>query len=204
MIHKVILPSDSNNWIFTLETHQIAESLKDLPIPLHVGAEDTLKMLNLPDVDTLHYKVHYLSKYVEEKYLFKYLQGEYKRKYVGKIKEMKAVEEQLVECRAKLATMITLFSLQNQQMDRIHIELPSSLFICDVEVKALERDCMEEGFIQGFLIGVRLVQLKTGAEVEELTPSQVYDDSSSNSDGVEIESELQKVFSLEDDDVEIM
>ncbi|KAH0454577.1 hypothetical protein IEQ34_016501 [Dendrobium chrysotoxum] len=38
-------------------------------------------------------------------------------------------------------------------------------------VKALELECTEEGFIRGFLKGVCLIQCKTGAEVEGLTPS---------------------------------
>ncbi|KAH0451946.1 hypothetical protein IEQ34_019245 [Dendrobium chrysotoxum] len=47
------------------------EKLKDLSIPLHVRVEDLLMMLNLPDVDILHYEVHYLTIYVNEEYLFK-------------------------------------------------------------------------------------------------------------------------------------
>ncbi|KAI0511249.1 hypothetical protein KFK09_011874 [Dendrobium nobile] len=46
------------------------------------------------------------------------------------------------------------------------------------------------------------MQRKTGVEVEGLTPNQSSDDFSSDSYGDEIESELQKVFSLEDDNVE--
>ncbi|KAL0916191.1 hypothetical protein M5K25_013683 [Dendrobium thyrsiflorum] len=77
--------------------------------------------------------------------------------------------------------------------------------IYDVEVKALEQECMEEGFVRDFLKGVRLVHRKTGAEVEGLTPNQASGDSSSDSDGDEIESELQKAFNLEDDtDIEIL
>ncbi|XP_028555986.1 uncharacterized protein LOC114580995 [Dendrobium catenatum] len=105
--------------------------LKDLPIPLHVGAEDILKILNLSDIGTLHREV-------------KYLQEEYKRKYDGKIMEMKAVEEQLAKC----------------------IEARDHLY--DMMVKALELECIEECIIL---------------------------------DCDEIESELQKVFALEDDDV---
>ncbi|KAI0511976.1 hypothetical protein KFK09_012610 [Dendrobium nobile] len=59
--------------------------------------------------------------------------------------------------------------------------------IYDVEVKALELERMEEGFIRGFLKGVRLVQRKTGVEVEGLTPSQASGASSSDSDDDEIE-----------------
>ncbi|KAI0492451.1 hypothetical protein KFK09_011775 [Dendrobium nobile] len=72
--------------------------------------------------------------------------------------------------------------------------------IYEVEVKALEKQCVEEGFIRGFLKGIRLVQRKTGVEVEGLTPSQASDDFSSDSDGDEIESELQRAFALEADD----
>ncbi|KAH0451320.1 hypothetical protein IEQ34_018619 [Dendrobium chrysotoxum] len=45
--------------------------LKELPIPLHIGAEDLLRILKLPDLDALHYEVRYLSRYVDEEYLFK-------------------------------------------------------------------------------------------------------------------------------------
>ncbi|KAH0453602.1 hypothetical protein IEQ34_017926 [Dendrobium chrysotoxum] len=82
--------------------------LKELTILLHVRAEDLLKMLNLPNVDTFHY------------------------------------EDQIQEA-----------------LDHIFV----------VEVKALELECMEEGFIRGFLKGACLVQCKTGAEIEGLTPS---------------------------------
>ncbi|KAH0457182.1 hypothetical protein IEQ34_015089 [Dendrobium chrysotoxum] len=45
--------------------------LKELPVPLHIGAEDLLKILKLPYLDALHYEVHYLSRYIDEEYLFK-------------------------------------------------------------------------------------------------------------------------------------
>ncbi|KAH0463907.1 hypothetical protein IEQ34_006693 [Dendrobium chrysotoxum] len=46
----------------------------------------------------------------------------------------------------------------------------------------------------------------TGAEIEELTPSQTFGDASSDSGGEELESELQRAFSLEEDedDIEIL
>ncbi|KAH0458251.1 hypothetical protein IEQ34_013566 [Dendrobium chrysotoxum] len=72
--------------------------------------------------------------------------------------------------------------------------------IYEVEVKALEQQCLDDGFIRGFLKGVRLMQRKTGVEVEGLTPSQASDDFPPGSDGDEIESELQKAFALEADD----
>ncbi|KAH0434476.1 hypothetical protein IEQ34_026821 [Dendrobium chrysotoxum] len=45
--------------------------LNDLLIPLIIGVEDILNMLNILDVDTLHNDVCYTGKYVEEEYLFK-------------------------------------------------------------------------------------------------------------------------------------
>ncbi|KAH0449855.1 hypothetical protein IEQ34_020547 [Dendrobium chrysotoxum] len=348
--------------------------LKELPVPLHIGAEDLLRILKLPDLDALHYEVHYLSRYIDEKYLFKvglstqagrshaqmlkksarvpevvpqknhskrpgseeglqasrkkradevltvvskgpraspsksyipedvlnhqcidrrraeelysdfklemtktlndwnkefvkvkYLQGEYKKKYDSKVKEMKVVEDQLEGCRTELANKITSVSSQNERMDRLHIELveaqatmkqqektqqvleaenerlqsvlsekeaqqlPSAVIeefkksyafkiiiedhiqearshIYDVEVKALEAECAEDGFIRGFMKGVRIVHRKTGAEIEGLTPSQASGDASSDSGGEELESELQRAFALEEDedDVEIL
>ncbi|KAH0454168.1 hypothetical protein IEQ34_016092 [Dendrobium chrysotoxum] len=102
------------------------EKLKDLSISLHIREDDILKMLNLPDIDTLHYEVCYLSKYVEEEYLFK----------VG---------------------------LSTQEAHD---------YIYNMEVKVFELD--------------------TKLELEGLTPSHASGDSSSDSDGDEIESELQK------------
>ncbi|KAH0450985.1 hypothetical protein IEQ34_021677 [Dendrobium chrysotoxum] len=321
--------------------------------------EDLLRILKLPDLDALHYKVCYLSRYVDEEYLFKvglsaqagrshaqmlkksarvpevvpqknhskrpgseeglqasrkkradeiltvvskgpraspsksyipedvlnhqcigrrraeelnkefvkvkYLQGEYKKKYDSKVKEMKVVEDQLEGCRTELANKITSVSSQNERMDRLHIELVEAQatikqqekaqqvleaenerlqsvlsekeaqqsppvvieefkksyafkiiiedhiqearsHIYDVEVKALEAECVEDGFIRGFMKGVRTVHRKTGAEIEGLTPSQASGDASSDSSGEELESELQRAFALEEDedDVEIL
>ncbi|KAH0470977.1 hypothetical protein IEQ34_000700 [Dendrobium chrysotoxum] len=315
--------------------------LKELPVPLHIGAEDLLRILKLPDLDALHYEVRYLSRYIDEEYLFKvglstqvgrshaqmlkksarvsevvpqknhsqrpgseeglqasrkkradevltvvskgpraspsksyipedvlnhqcigrrrakelysdfklemtktlndwnkefvkvkYLQGEYKKKYDSKVKEMKVVEDQLEGCRTELANKITSVSSQNERMDRLHIELVEAQatikqqekaqqvleiiiedhiqearsHIYDVEVKALEAECTEDGFIRGFMKGVRTVHRKTGAEIEGLTPSQASGDASSDSSGEELESELQRAFTLEEDedDVEIL
>ncbi|KAH0459848.1 hypothetical protein IEQ34_010511 [Dendrobium chrysotoxum] len=379
------------------------EKLKELSVPLHIGAEDVLKILELPDLNALHYEVRYLRRYIDEEYLFKvrlstqagrshaqmlkwsvkvseavpqknhskrsgsdgdlqapkkqkadeilavaskgppvsssksyisedvlkhqcigrrraekfmsspfllsfciyifskryvsymflflllhleqhidfqlelnktlnnwnnefvkvkYLQGEYKKKYDGKLKEMKVVEDQLAECREELANRITSASSQNERIDRLHIELveaqatinqqmrdqqileaenkklqsilsekeaqqlPSTFIkefkksyafkiiiedhvqearnhIYDVEVKALEAEFIEDGFIRGFMKGVRAMQRKTGVEIEGLTPSQASGDPSSDSGGEELESELQQAFSLEEEEDDI-
>ncbi|KAH0448057.1 hypothetical protein IEQ34_021857 [Dendrobium chrysotoxum] len=334
--------------------------LKELHVPLHIGAEDLLRILKLPDLDALHYEVRYLNRYVDEEYLFKvglstqarrshaqmlkkstrvpevvpqknhskrpgseeglqasrkkradevltvvskgpraspsksyipedvlnhqcigrrraeelysdfklemtktlndwnkefvkvkYLQGEYKKKYDSKVKEMKVVEDQLEGCRTELANKITLLveaqatikqqekaqqvlEAENERLQSVLSEkeaqqLPSAVIeefkksyafkiiiedhiqearshIYDVEVKALEAECAEDGFIRGFMKGVRTVHRKTGAEIEGLTPSQASGDASSDSGGEELESELQRTFALEEDedDAEIL
>ncbi|KAI0497179.1 hypothetical protein KFK09_020401 [Dendrobium nobile] len=138
-----------------------------------------------------------LNDWNNESVKVKYLKGEYKNKYNGKVKEMQAVEEQLEECIIELANKITSASSKNEQMDRLYIY---------VKVKALEVECMEDGFIKGFMKGVRVVQRKIRAEIEGLTPSQASGDPSSDSSGEELESELQKAFFLEEDkdDIEIL
>ncbi|KAH0469931.1 hypothetical protein IEQ34_001489 [Dendrobium chrysotoxum] len=62
--------------------------------------------------------------------------------------------------------------------------------IYDVEVKALEANCMEEGFIRGFIKGVRAVQCNIGAEIEGLTLNQASSDPSSDFGSEELESKL--------------
>ncbi|KAH0450689.1 hypothetical protein IEQ34_021381 [Dendrobium chrysotoxum] len=240
--------------------------LIELPVPLHIGAEDLLRIFKLPDLDALHYEMRYLSRYIDEEYLFKshskrpgseedlqalrkkkadevltvvskgprvspsksyipedvlnhqcigrrraeelnkefvkvkYLQGEYKKKYDSKVKEMKVVEDQLegsIE-EFKKSYAFKIIIEDHIQEARNHIY--------DVEVKALEAECIEDGFIRGFMKGVRVVHRKTRAEIEGLTPSQASGDVSSDSGGEELESELQRAFALEEDedDVEIL
>lgn len=69
-----------------------------------------------------------------------------------------------------------------------------------IEVKGLEQQCTEDGFIRGFFKGVRLMQRKTGVPAEEVTPSQASADFPSGSDGDEVESDLRKVLDLDADD----
>ncbi|PKU69851.1 hypothetical protein MA16_Dca017141 [Dendrobium catenatum] len=68
--------------------------------------------------------------------------------------------------------------------------------VYDIEVKGLEQQCTEDGFIRGFFKGVRLMQWKTGVYVEGVTPSQTSDDFPSGSDGDEVDSDLRKVLDL--------
>ncbi|KAH0450326.1 hypothetical protein IEQ34_021018 [Dendrobium chrysotoxum] len=157
--------------------------LRELPISLHLGAEELLKILKFSNIGTLHYEVRYLSRYIDEEYLFKVgLSTQAGRSHAQMLKKSKSAAFKIIV-------------EDHIQEARNHIY--------DVEVKALETDCMEEGFIRGFMKGVRAVQRKTGAEIDGLTPSQASCDPSSDSGGEEIESELQKAFSLEEDEDDI-
>ncbi|KAH0461781.1 hypothetical protein IEQ34_009356 [Dendrobium chrysotoxum] len=55
--------------------------------------------------------------------------------------------------------------------------------IYDVEVKALEAECIKDVFIRGFMKGVRVVQCKTRVEIEGMTPSEASSDRSLDSGG---------------------
>ncbi|KAH0454665.1 hypothetical protein IEQ34_016589 [Dendrobium chrysotoxum] len=227
--------------------------LKELPVPLHIGAEDLLRILKLPDLDALHYEVRYLSRYVDEEYLFKVgLSTQAGRSHAQMLKKYARVlevvpqknhskrpgsEEELVEAQATIKQqekVQQVLEAENERLQSVLFEkeaqqLPSAVIeefkksyafkiiiedhiqearshIYDVEVKALEAECAEDGFIRGFMKGVRTVHRKTGAEIEGLTPSQASGDASSDSGGEELESELQRAFALEEDedDVEIL
>ncbi|KAH0451499.1 hypothetical protein IEQ34_018798 [Dendrobium chrysotoxum] len=107
-------------------------------------------MLNLPDINTLHYEKHYLSRYMDKEYLFK---NEAKSR--SKLSPSRVIEE----FKKSVAFKIIVQDEVQEARDLIY----------HVEVKALELEYMEEGFIRGFLKGVRLVQRKTRAEIEGLT-----------------------------------
>ncbi|KAH0455699.1 hypothetical protein IEQ34_015731 [Dendrobium chrysotoxum] len=191
--------------------------MRELPIPLHFGAEELLKILKFSDIDTLHYEVRYLSRYIDEEYLFKVgLSTQAGRSHAQMLKKSVKISEVAVQS-SKIPPKRPGSEDNVQTVKKKRMEEKSVAFkiivedhiqearnhIYDVEVKALEADCMEEGFIRGFMKGVRAVQRKTGAEIDGLTPSQASGDPSSDSGGEEIESELQKAFSLEEDEDDI-
>ncbi|KAH0462140.1 hypothetical protein IEQ34_009715 [Dendrobium chrysotoxum] len=205
--------------------------LKELSVPLHIGAEDLLRILKLPDLDTLHYEVRYLSKYIDEEYLFKDgLSTQAGRSHAQMLKKSVRVpevvpqkshskrpgsEEGLQAPRKKKADEIlavvskVIEEFKKSYAFKIIIEdhiQETRNHIYDVEVKAFEVECIEDGFIRGFMKGVLVVHRKTGAEIEGLTPNQASGDASSDSGGEELESELQQAFAFEEDedDVEIL
>ncbi|KAH0462187.1 hypothetical protein IEQ34_009762 [Dendrobium chrysotoxum] len=185
--------------------------MRELPIPLHLGAEELLKILKFSDIDTLHYEVRYLSRYIDEEYLFKVgLSTQAGRSHAQMLKKSVKVSEAAVQSSKippkRPGSEDNVQTVKKKRVEEIIIEdhiQEARNHIYDVEVKALEADCMEEGFIRGFMKGVRAVQRKTGTEIDGLTPSQASGDPSSDSGGEEIESELQKAFSLEEDEDDI-
>ncbi|KAH0453069.1 hypothetical protein IEQ34_017393 [Dendrobium chrysotoxum] len=152
--------------------------LKELPVPLHIGAEDLLRILKLPDLDALHYEARYLSRYIDEEYLFKV--GLSTKSVLSEKEAQQLPSAAIEEFKKSYAFKIIIEDHIQEACNHIY----------DVEVKALEAECTEDGFIRGFMKGVRTVHLKTGAEIEGLTPSQASGDTSSDSSGEELESEL--------------
>ncbi|KAH0457297.1 hypothetical protein IEQ34_012612 [Dendrobium chrysotoxum] len=212
-----------------LDQQLLLWKLKELPVPLHIGAKDLLRILKLPNLDALHYEVRYLSRYIDEEYLFKVgLSTQAGRSHAQMLKKSARVPEVVPqknhskrpgseeglqsvlsekETQQLLSTFIEEFkkSYAFKIIIEDHIQAARS-YIYDVEVKALEAECAEYGFIRGFMKGICTVHRKTGAEIEGLTPSQASGDASSDSGGKKLESELQRAFTLEEDedDVEIL
>ncbi|KAH0470661.1 hypothetical protein IEQ34_000384 [Dendrobium chrysotoxum] len=136
------------------------------------------------------------------------------------LKDQKASKEKIVSLEAKDKRSRTLIAekeaaLSGSELSKVIEDFKKSIafktiiqdhvqeardHIYDIEVKALEQQCIEDGFIRGFLKGVHLMQRKTGVQVEGVTPSQALDDFPSGSDGDEIEIELHKATDLDVDD----
>ncbi|KAH0458856.1 hypothetical protein IEQ34_011670 [Dendrobium chrysotoxum] len=178
------------------------EKLKDLPAPLYVQEEDIMRILKVPDIEHLLFEVCHMSRYIEEEFLFKaskekiaLLEARDKRSHTLIAEKEAALSgsepSKIIEDFKKFIAFKTIIQDHIQEA-RDHIY--------DIEVKALEQQCIEDGFIRGFLKGVRLMQRKTRVQVEGVTPSQASDDFPSGSNGDEIESELQKAFDLDVDD----
>ncbi|KAI0531181.1 hypothetical protein KFK09_000734 [Dendrobium nobile] len=72
------------------------------------------------------------------------------------------------------------------------------------EMRELERQSLEEGFVRGFLKGVRLVRRKINDVVEGLSPSQASEDSPPDLDDDGIKSELRTFSGDDEEDDEII
>ncbi|KAH0451079.1 hypothetical protein IEQ34_021771 [Dendrobium chrysotoxum] len=122
--------------------------------------------------------------------------------------ENKKLQSMLSEKEAQQLPSVVIEEFKKSYAFKIIIEdhvQEARNHIYDVKVKALEAGCAEDGFIRDFMKGVRAVQLKTGAEIEGLTP-KASGDPPSDSGGEELESELQQAFSLEEkeEDIDIL
>ncbi|KAH0461866.1 hypothetical protein IEQ34_009441 [Dendrobium chrysotoxum] len=107
--------------------------MKDLLVPLHVGEEDILRILNIPDVEHLLFEVRYLTKYIEEEFLFKVAE---KKAALFGLKSSRVIKD------FKKSIAFKTIIQDHLQEAREHIY--------DVEVKALKQQCMDEGFTPGF------------------------------------------------------
>ncbi|KAH0467262.1 hypothetical protein IEQ34_004500 [Dendrobium chrysotoxum] len=157
--------------------------MRDLLAPLHVGEEDIMRLLKVPDVEHLLYKVRYLNKISVQGWP---ILSPREDAALTSFESSRIIED----FKKSIAFKIIIQDHVQEARDHIY----------EVEMKALEQQCLDDGFIRGFLKGVRLMQRKTRVEVEGLTPSQASDDFPPGSDGDEIKSELQKAFALEADD----
>ncbi|KAH0455786.1 hypothetical protein IEQ34_015818 [Dendrobium chrysotoxum] len=160
--------------------------MRDLPAPLHVKEEDIMWILKVPNIELLLHEVCYLNKYIEEKFLFK-------RASIEKVAVLEAENKRSQTLIAEKEAAFTGFE-SSRVVENFKKSIAFKTIIQDRIQEArdyiYEIECINEGFIRGFLKGVRLVQRKIGVEVEGLTPSQALDDFPSDYIGDEIESEL--------------
>ncbi|XP_020597331.1 branched-chain-amino-acid aminotransferase 5, chloroplastic-like [Phalaenopsis equestris] len=109
----------------------------------------------------------------------KNFQGEYKRWYESGVETITSLESQLTQCNTTIATSL---SLQLQDLQKL--------------VGGWWKH--EPAFVKGS----RALQRRTEIIIEGLTPSQALKDSSSDSDGDDIESELKKLLFNDDEGAE--
>ncbi|KAH0469081.1 hypothetical protein IEQ34_002313 [Dendrobium chrysotoxum] len=132
----------------------------------------------------------------------KYLQGEYKQKNDHKTTKMKAVEEQLAECRAELATMGLIIEKEDV-LSKAKSRSGSPKAIEDLKKSITFKNIIQDDVQEA---RVHLVQYKARVNIEGLIANQASDDppSYSGNDDNDIESELQKFFSSDDEVIEIV
>ncbi|KAH0458723.1 hypothetical protein IEQ34_011537 [Dendrobium chrysotoxum] len=153
--------------------------LKELPNFPYLGEEEILKTLNFSDTKSLQGELCHISQYVLEKKLFKVVLSIHaRRSHAVQLKKSKKVhEEKAISLEA--VKKFKKSSAHHREIQNYVEEAYNKLF--DAEGRGLECRCLEEGFVHGFLKGARLVQY--------------YDD---------VESELRKAFSSDDEDIEII
>ncbi|KAH0452956.1 hypothetical protein IEQ34_017280 [Dendrobium chrysotoxum] len=141
------------------------------------------------NLSQLSYRVMSIIIYIDEEHLFKVgLSTQAGKSHAQMLKKSVKVLERRKPSDYHHRRILKFCCLQDNS--RGSYSGSSQPYIYDVEVKALEADSMEEGFIRGFMKGVRAVQHKTSVKIEGLTPSQAFSDPSSDFGGEEIENEL--------------
>ncbi|KAH0448589.1 hypothetical protein IEQ34_022389 [Dendrobium chrysotoxum] len=123
---------------------------KDLPAPLHVREEDIMRLLKVPDVEYLLYEVRYLNKCIEEEFLFKAKNKRSQTLIAEKEAALMSFESLRVIEDFKKSIAFRIIIQDHIQEARDHIY--------EVEVKVLEQQCLDDGFIRGFLKGICLMQ----------------------------------------------
>ncbi|KAH0457539.1 hypothetical protein IEQ34_012854 [Dendrobium chrysotoxum] len=187
--------------------------MRELHIPLHIGAEDIMKLHNVPDVEYLLYENQKIDRLqinlvdeqgtINQLLMDQQISGE---KIAAFEDENKRFQNLIAEKEATLSKdeygsaslrviedfkeSIAFKTIIQDRIKEVHDH------IYDVKVKALEQQCIDEGFIRGFFKGVHLVQ--------RLTPSQASYDSPSDPGDDDIESKLREVFSNNDKIIEIV
>ncbi|KAH0465388.1 hypothetical protein IEQ34_005491 [Dendrobium chrysotoxum] len=161
--------------------------MKDMSSFLHVEEKDIMRILKVPDIEHLLFEVRHMSRYIEEEFLFKmglsFHAGRSDAKMLKPTFKTLIAEKEAALFGSEPSKVIEDFkkSIAFKTIIQDHVQEARD-HIYDIEVKALKQQCIEDGFIRGFLKG-----RKTGVQVE-------------GSDGDEIESELQKAFDLDVDD----
>ncbi|KAH0453413.1 hypothetical protein IEQ34_017737 [Dendrobium chrysotoxum] len=169
------------------------EKLKDLSFPFHVGVEDILRMLNIPDVKTLYYEVCYLGKYVKDKYLFKVgLSTQAGRSQAIILKKsfkiLECMDLEIEILKEKIATLKDIEDIEE--------------FKKSIAFRSIIQEHVQEA--RDHIYVVESSAAKTRDEIKMLTSSQASDAYPLNLGDDDIESEFRKVFVSENDDVEIV
>ncbi|KAH0449918.1 hypothetical protein IEQ34_020610 [Dendrobium chrysotoxum] len=140
------------------------EKMRDLPAPLHVREEDIMRLLKVPDIEHLLYEIDHLQVNLERA-----------QAMITQLREdQRASREKVVVLEAENKRSQTLIAEQETVLTGFESLRVINDFKKSIDFKIIIQDhqqCLDDGFIRGFLKGVRLMQRKIGVEVEGLTPS---------------------------------
>ncbi|KAH0464835.1 hypothetical protein IEQ34_004938 [Dendrobium chrysotoxum] len=178
--------------------------MKDLPVPLYIEEEDIRRILNIPNVEHLLFKIHYLTKYIEEEFLFKVMLLIQARKSEAKmLKKSSKVQEPPAPSSKVLSKQKSndpQALLKKKKLERISISINqvppySSSAKLHVPGDVLKHQCLGRRKTDDLH--------KAKVKIDGLTTSQASEDLSLDLDGAEIESELRMAFSSDDESVDV-